>query len=88
MPALDYAELCGEDLTAQAVLRFDADTASAKNATLQSRELLPNACIYGVPQIATSPLAILKSGKRAWPFFAVAVLMLLYLFERRSHKEA
>ncbi|KZT69405.1 hypothetical protein DAEQUDRAFT_726701 [Daedalea quercina L-15889] len=82
----DYAELCGEDITAQAVLRFDDDSTSTTNTTLESRELLSSACIYGVPEIATSPLAILESGKRAWPFFAVAVLMMLYLFERRSHR--
>ncbi|KAH9919587.1 uncharacterized protein B0H18DRAFT_1026988, partial [Fomitopsis serialis] len=81
----EYAELCGEELTAQAVLRFDDDPTPASNASLQSRELLSSTCVYGVPEIATSPLAILESGKRAWPFFAVAVLMMLYLFERRSH---
>ncbi|TFY53404.1 hypothetical protein EVJ58_g9470 [Rhodofomes roseus] len=82
----DYAELCGEDLTAQAVLRFDADSAPASNASLQSRELLSATCVYGVPEIASSPLAIWESGKRAWPFFAVAVLMMLCVFERRLHK--
>ena len=62
----EYAELCGEELTAQAVLRFDDDSAgTAANATLQSRELLQNSCLYGVPEIAISPLAILKSGRVA-----------------------
>ena len=83
----EYAELCGEELTAQAVLRFDDGSAgTANNATLQSRELLQNSCLYGVPEIAISPLAILKSGRSAWPFIAVGVLVLLLLFERRHHK--
>lgn len=68
------------------MLRFDGDSAAASNATLQGRELLPSACLYGVPEIATSPLAIFKSSRRAWPFIAVAVLMMLYLSERRYHK--
>ena len=83
---IDYAELCGEEITTQAVLRYDDDSATATNATLQSREVLQSSCLYGVPEIATSPLAILNSGRRAWPFIAVAVLMLLFLFERRHHK--
>ena len=85
-PTTEYAELCGEDITAQAVLRVDDDSAGANNATLQSREQLQSSCLYGVPEIATSPLAILHSGRRAWPFIAVGVLMLLFLFERRHHK--
>ena len=83
----EYAELCREELTAQAALRFDDDsTATAANATLQSRELLQNSCLYGVPEITISPLAILRSGRSAWLFIAVGVLVLLLLFERRHRK--
>ena len=82
----DYAELCGEDIATQPVLRFDGDLAAASNATLQNREQLSSSCLYGVPEIATSPLAILQSGRRAWPYIAVGVLMILFLLERRHHK--
>lgn len=85
-PRTEYAQLCGEDITAQAVLRWDGGSEAASNATLQGREFLPSACLYGVPDIATSPLAILKSSRRAWPFVAVAVLMVLFVSERRFHK--